>query len=122
MNETIYRQHYSQATRGQRKPFDDDKARRVHKALCAAIGAKGTPTAAGGMDRYRSEVRTAAEKRLRAQYGSISGFILWPVIWALLRPILEAMLPLIIEWLVEQAMSGRMSGDTVRGLKEWGEA
>lgn len=122
MNETVFQSHYARAMqRGKR--LDSDKSRRVHKAICAAIGAKGMPSEPGRRGKYDDQVYDAAKTRLKQQYGSIVGFIMWPLIWAVLRPILEAMLPIIIEWLIEQAMSGRMStSDTVSGMKEWGNA
>ena len=118
MNETVFQSHYARAMqRGKR--LDSDKSRKVHKAICAAIGAKGMPFVVD--DIYKQQIYLAAKGRLGQQYGSLVGFFMWPLIWAALRPILEAMLPIIIEWLIEQAMSGRMStSDTVMGMKEWG--
>ena len=122
MNETVFQSHYAKAMqRGKR--LDSDKSRKVHKAICAAIGAKGMPSVAGQRGKYDDQVYDAAKTRLKQQYGSLVGFFMWPLIWAALRPIREAMLPIIIEWLIEQAMSGRMStSDTVMGMKEWGNA
>ena len=120
MNEQTFQSHYARAMqRGKR--LDSDKSRKVHKAICAAIGAKGMPSEPGRRGNYDGEVYSLAKSRLKQQYGSLVGFFMWPLIWAALRPILEAMLPIIIEWLIEQAMSGRMStSDTVMGMKEWG--
>ena len=120
MNEQTFQSHYARAMqRGKR--LDSDKSRKVHKAICAAIGAKGLPFVVD--DIYKQQIYLAAKGRLGQQYGSIVGFIMWPLIWAALRPILEAMLPIIIEWLIEQAMAQRMgTTDIVGGMKEWGNA
>ena len=130
MNETVFQSHYARAMqRGKR--LDSDKSRKVHKAICAAIGAKGMPGITDGyvdyLGVYYGKVYDAAKTRLKQQYGSIVGFIMWPLIWAVLRPILEAMLPIIIEWLIEQAMSSPRFGSgeavvLVDGMKEWGNA
>lgn len=123
MNEATYQAHYAKAMQRTSKRLDSEKSRKVHKAICAAIGAKGMPSLAGQSGKYDQQVYDAAKNRLKQQYGSLVGFLLWPLIWAVLRPILEAMLPIIIEWLIEQAMSQRMgSGEIVGGLKEWGNS
>ena len=138
MNETVFQSHYRAMTddppRGRihspkREEKEVGRARKVHKAICAAISRKGVSSAISDKALFLSRREPVPESVTRA-LRNYQGFVedearmkLGFIGSILLGWILKLLLPIIIEWLIEQAMSGRMStSDTVSGMKEWGNA